>query len=417
MTETERAFDLSDIDKYLNYRSEIGKPITQIHIRGLQKYYKDVQPHILKRTLDEYNRNKTKNKPDVNLDGKRYIYSEDKKAYVYKDDEVAGLNKPILDKNNRYKVNGVWRKFITPNIKQKEKLEHKIKNLDLLKDDVTLSKLNKKKLKVQLNKLKDEHKFLKDNPDKDKHSYNETLQRSSYIPNKFVPMFITDSEGNYKRVTPYMYNIIKNSPSGDYYDGTGRLLNNHMINDRRVTNCLKVSNKGINDLFKLQNVYLEHLPHLVNNNKFLENNIIKPFNKDLDGSGLIGDIANLVVEGVNGMKQGWNVIKSFGKMIGRKIRGSGSYSDAYIIGINPDLDKELSGGAIKDIGLLSGFTNFLVNLRNKLTSGLINKFDGMGTDIKPDKYEYMRKVGCHNSILGNGYDFTQPRIYSKYLVR
>ena len=111
------------------------------------------------------------------------------------------------------------------------------KKIKLLKEQLLKApnELEKMKLQRQIDKLKDikHQKKLITTFNK---SVNETGEKlnldntplvnntmtSSYVPKKFIPLFVKNEDGNgYHRITAAEIKKLKNDPSGDYYTGEG----------------------------------------------------------------------------------------------------------------------------------------------------------------------------------------------------
>ncbi len=312
----------------------------------------------------------TSTTPDVNLNGQHYTYIPDEKAYFYVDDNVEGLKKAKIDKNGKIHIGLPSYKFITPLDEKKIKTTEILKQLKNTIESVSSTNLEKKKAKRKYDKKLKEYKFYDNIRNVDK-SYIEPVEKQSYIPQKFIPLFLQGPDGTYHKITNEEIEALKNDPTGDYYDGSGNkyiLYNPETLEDNYSSDDVKIFDDSIKEskmfIPETLNKYIEDL---------FENddpNDIKKYKKVMitinKGSGLFDPLSRLVMQGVDSMKSQWNLLKSFGSMIKRKIIGHG---------IN-------KSGGFNLLGLITPIGDFIYNIKKKVDTALTNKFNAMGCQRK-----------------------------------
>lgn len=303
--------------------------------------------------------------PDVNLNGQHYTYIPEEKAYFYVDDNVEGLKKAKIDKNGKIHVGLPIYKFITPLDKKKIKTTETLKQLKNTIESVSSTNLEKKKAKRKYDKKLKEYKFY-DNIGNVGKSYIEPVEKQSYIPQKFIPLFLQGPDGSYHKITNEEIEALKNDPTGDYYDGSGNkyiLYNPETLEDNYSSDDVRVFEDSIKEskmfIPETLNKYIEDL--FENDNP----NDIKKYKKVMitinKGSGLFDPLSRLVMQGVDSMKSQWNLLKSFGSMIKRKITGKGYHTGGFNL-----------------LGLITPIGDFIYNIKKKVDTALTNKFNAMG---------------------------------------
>lgn len=156
-------------------------------------------------------------------------YKEEDKKLIQSLTEKLSINdlKEII--NNRYKYKEIQKqKEINPDI-EKEKIKKLKKLLNKAENE-----LQRKKIQSQIDKLKETKRQKKtllyinnlteDEAKKLNLDKNPIVNpvRTSTIPNKFIPLFVKNKGvPGYHRITPDEIKVLKNDPSGDYYEGEG----------------------------------------------------------------------------------------------------------------------------------------------------------------------------------------------------
>ena len=339
----------------------------QIIKRFIKDQFEELNP-LKNQEIDDYKEQKNKSeKPDVNFNGKHYTYDPIIKAYIYVDEEIDGLPLAIVDKNGKIHVNGPFYKFITPLDEKKSKTTETLKQLKNTIESVSSTNLEKKKAKRKYDKKLKEYKFYDNIRNVDK-PYIEPVEKQSYIPQKFIPLFLQGPDGTYHKITNEEIEALKNDPTGDYYDGSGNkyiLYNPETLEDNYSSDDVKIFDDSIKEskmfIPETLNKYIEDL--FENDNP----NDIKKYKKVMitiyKGSGLFDPLSRLVMQGVDSMKSQWNLLKSFGSMIKRKITGKG---------IN-------KSGGFNLLGLITPIGDFIYNIKKKVDTALTNKFNAMGS--------------------------------------
>lgn len=303
--------------------------------------------------------------PDVNLNGKHYTYVPDKEAYFYVDDNVDGLLKVKPNKIGRIQVNSMIRKFVTPLDEKKIKTTETLKQLKNTIESVSSTNLEKKKAKRKYDKKLKEYKFY-DNIMNAYIPYIEPPEKQSYIPQKFIPLFLQGPDGSYHKITNEEIEALKNDPTGDYYDGSGNkyiLYNPETLEDNYSSDDVKIFDDSIKEskmfIPETLNKYIEDLFENDNPDDIKKyKKVIITINK---GSGLFDPLSRLVMQGVDSMKSQWNLLKSFGSMIKRKITGKGCHTGGFNL-----------------LGLITPIGDFIYNIKKKVDTALTNKFNAMG---------------------------------------
>ena len=319
---------------------------------------------------DEHSKDKS-SIPDVNLNGKHYTYIPDEGAYFYVDDIVDDLPIATVDKIGKIHVNGSFRKFVTPLDEKKIKTTETLKQLKNTIESVSSTNLEKKKAKRKYDKKLKEYKFYNNimnayNP------YIEPPEKQSYIPQKFIPLFLQGPDGSYHKITNEEIEALKNDPTGDYYDGSGNkyiLYNPETLEDNYSSDDVKIFDDSIKEskmfIPETLNKYIEDL--FENDNP----DDIKKYKKVMitinKGSGLFDPLSRLVMQGVDSMKSQWNLLKSFGSMIKRKITGKGCHTGGFNL-----------------LGLITPIGDFIYNIKKKVDTALTNKFNAMGCQQQPE---------------------------------
>ena len=154
-----------------------------------------------------------------------------KKQRNYYKNLVENLRLDELKQFREYQLKNVDKKMENARDSKLDKENKKLKILKVALENAE-NELQKKKIQRKINKVKDvkQQKKLRidmnkliENPDeKLKNNIVDNVSMNSYIPNKFIPLYIKNKNGpGYHRITGEEIAELKKDPSGDYYDGTG----------------------------------------------------------------------------------------------------------------------------------------------------------------------------------------------------
>lgn len=383
-------------DGYLNSEKFDGKrkeaKIVNLFAEQNKDLFKEFEESNPSKEQEINNFKNSKDTPqdlDVNLNGKHYTYLPDEGAYFYVDDIVDGLLKVKPNKIGRIQVNGRFRKFVTPFDEKKNKTTETLKQLKNTIESVSSTNLEKKKAKRKYDKKLKEYKFYNnirnlDNP------FIEPVEKQSYIPQKFIPLFLQGPNGTYHKITNKEIELLKNDPTGDYYDGSGNkyiLYNPETLEDNYSSDDVKIFDDSIKEskmfIPETLNKYIEDL--FENDNP----NDIKKYKKVMitinKGSGLFDPLSRLVMQGVDSMKSQWNLLKSFGSMIKRKITGKGCHTGGFNL-----------------LGLITPIGDFIYNIKKKVDTALTNKFNAMGIENLNEETTISKTPEKNLKTLGKG---------------
>lgn len=231
---------------------KIGVPFRKTLFEMRDEYVKRhpeyLQPEIDDEPLEKYLANPQSNKNEIKFDTsltKKLIKLKTAKNF----DQTYNTIELPIHKKDYYKnlINNItldelkqFREYQLKNVDEKmenardSKLDKENKKLKILKAALenAENELQKKKIQRKIDKVKDvkQQKKLRidmnkiiENPDKKlKNNIVDNVSMNSYIPNKFIPLYIKNKNGpGFHKITGEEIAELKKDPSGDYYDGTG----------------------------------------------------------------------------------------------------------------------------------------------------------------------------------------------------
>lgn len=218
--------------------------ITDKH-KKLKEPEKETQEQInLELTLNNLNSNEIFEK---NEDGEyKYpkLIKKLIKKYKNKDENLSKTTKEFIENHIKefsealYEIHN--KKYISEPLEKVLDYDKKLRELEYTIKFPKNELERKKALELKKNiEEKIKHIYVEDYYKKltngQKMHYVEPAKLNSYIPNKFIPLYIKNKDGpGYHRITSEEIQALKNDPSGDYYTGEGlkNILNKYKLPEK-----------------------------------------------------------------------------------------------------------------------------------------------------------------------------------------
>ena len=153
------------------------------------------------------------------------------KKYKKNDENLSKATKEFIENNLKefsealYEIHN--KKYISEPLAKVQEYDKKLRELEYTIKFPKNELERKKAIELKKNiEEKIKHIYVEDYYKKltngQKMHYVEPAKLNSYVPNKFIPLYIKNKDGpGYHRITSEEIQALKNEASGDYYDGNG----------------------------------------------------------------------------------------------------------------------------------------------------------------------------------------------------